>query len=429
MAYVERCGMVWRGHWLLADGARHGSRSGFATKWEAKHFADAREVAERAAATAVDRVEAVTVGVWWERWFPAQDLAPATLETYAQQYRRHIAPRFGAVAIGEVTGLDLAGFVRGLRGRGLAPSSVTVVMSVLRDLLADAAAEGVIQAAPVMPGRGRTRHTPVYVRPGRALDLPTVMRVCARLDPQGALMVLVGVFTGMRWGEVCAMRGVFLHVADLDAAADGRGQAGRSWYEIDARIGAVHEDVHAHRFFGPPKGGHGRQVDLPPSLAALLARHIEANRGRELLFVNSRGEPIRHSDWLYQWHTACDGGPRLGRAGRSGSGPCPGARFHDLRHTHATMLAELGVPEVLRDDRLGHHPPGVRALYTHTTTAMRAAMIQSLEQLWQQVAVSTKAEAAGLSERQGTEVGKAARDRQTVGASHARCGRSAGSAG
>ena len=50
MAFVERCGRVWRGHWLLADGCHRGSRSGFATKWEAKHFADAREVAERAAA-------------------------------------------------------------------------------------------------------------------------------------------------------------------------------------------------------------------------------------------------------------------------------------------------------------------------------------------------------------------------------------------
>jgi hypothetical protein len=87
MAYVERCGKVWRGHWLLADGHRHGGRSGFATKWEAKHFADACEVAERAAAAAPVTERAVTVAAWWDRWFPAQDLAPATLETYAQQYR------------------------------------------------------------------------------------------------------------------------------------------------------------------------------------------------------------------------------------------------------------------------------------------------------------------------------------------------------
>jgi hypothetical protein len=77
------------------------------------------------------------------------------------------SPRgFAEVPAGQVTGLDLAGFLRDLRGRGLSRSSVTVVMSVLRDHLGDAAADGVIPAAPKMPGRGRTRHAPVSVRPG-----------------------------------------------------------------------------------------------------------------------------------------------------------------------------------------------------------------------------------------------------------------------
>ena len=46
---------------------------------------------------------------WWDRWFPAQDVAPATLEAHAQQYRHHVALRFADVPIGQVTGLDLAG--------------------------------------------------------------------------------------------------------------------------------------------------------------------------------------------------------------------------------------------------------------------------------------------------------------------------------
>ena len=422
MAYVEQCGKVWRGHWLLADGHHLGSRSGFATKREAKHFADACEVAQRQAASAPAEEQVVTVGAWWERWFPVQDLAPATLEAYAQQYRHHIAPRFADVPIGQVTGLDLAGFARGLRGRGLAPSSVTVVLSVLRDLLGDAAAEGVITVAPVMLGRGRARHAPTSARAGRVLDVETVLRVCGRLGPQGALMVVTAVFTGMRWGEVCAMRCAFLHLPEPDAAGAGEK---RARYEVNARVGAVHEDVHARRFFGPPKGGHGRIVDLPPFLAALLARHIRAIEGRELLFVNRRGEPIRHSDWLYVWHAACDGsggrGPRRERRAL-----CPGARFHDLRHTHATMLAELGVPEVLRDDRLGHHPPGVRALYTHVTPAMRTTMISALEARWQESTARSGVEVAGLFDEGSAAEGTSERDQPGAGVSRARCGRGVG---
>ena len=351
----------------------------------------------------------MTVGQWWVRWFPVQDLAPGTLETYAQQYRHHIAPRFAGVPVGQVTGLDLAGFSRDLREQGLSRSSVTVVMSVLRDLLSDAAAEGVIPAAPKMPGRGRTRHAPVSVRPGRVLELETVLRVCARLPGQYALMVVVGAFTGMRWGEVCAMRRVFLHLPPADAAGEV------AWYEVNARVGAVHEDVHAHRYFAPPKGGCGRVVDLPPFLAALLSQHIEAAGGRELLFVNRRREPIRHTDWLHIWHAACGGDG-------AGGGLLPGARFHDLRHTHSTMLGELGVPETLRDDRLGHHQPGVRSLYTHTTPAMRAAMIAELEATWTQAVAR-----AGVDVQRLFTDHDGARSKQQhtagTGPSHARCGR------
>lgn len=259
---------------------------------------------------------------------------------------------------------------------------MTVVLDVLRDLLTDAAAEGLIPAAPVMPSRERHRRAPTTARIGIALDLGTVLAVCGRLPPQGALMVITAVFTGMRWGEACAMRRTFLHLHEPEPTT-GRGTV-RSWYEIDARTGVVHEDVHARRYFGPPKGGRGRIVDLPPFLDALLARHPQVIGSRELLFVNRRAAPIRHSDWLHIWRAACDGA--TGSVGRSGTGAlCPGARFHDLRHTHSTMLAELGVPEVLRDERLGHRPPGMRSVYTHTTPGMHTTMLTELEATWHEV--------------------------------------------
>jgi site-specific recombinase XerC len=96
-------------------------------------------------------VSGVTVGELWVRWLPAVDFVPSTLESYAQQYRRNVGPRFARVGLGEVSALDLSQFARGLREGGLAPSSVAVALSVVRDLLADAAVEGLI---PVAPGRG-----------------------------------------------------------------------------------------------------------------------------------------------------------------------------------------------------------------------------------------------------------------------------------
>jgi integrase len=163
-------------------------------------------------------------------------------------------------------------------------------------------------------------------------------------------------------------------------------------------------------------------VDLPPFLAEVLGRHIRAVDGRELLFVNRREEPIRHTDWLYRRHAACAGDGR--GAGGGGDALLPGARFHNLRHTHSTMLAELGVPETLRDDRLGHHQPGVRSIYTHTTPAMRAAMIAELEARWTQVVARAGVDVEHLFTGRGrTHV--AEQGRGVAGTSHARCGRGA----
>jgi hypothetical protein len=110
-------------------------------------------VAEREKRQAGGAGEAVTVGGWWERSFPVQ---------------------------------DLAGFARGLRERGLSPSTVTVAMSVIRDLLADASGRGTDPRGSSDARGGRTRHAPVSARAGRVLDAGTVLQVCRRSSPQGA---------------------------------------------------------------------------------------------------------------------------------------------------------------------------------------------------------------------------------------------------
>ena len=95
---------------------------------------------------------------------------------------------------------------------------------------------------------------------------------------------------------------------------------------------------------------------------------------------------IRHTDFLHRWRPACDGTPTRSALGATAPDTlpplCAGLRFHDLRHTHKTILAELGVPEALRDERLGHRPLGMRRVYEHATPGMRQEMIGGLELIW-----------------------------------------------
>ena len=192
---------MWRAHWSTGEAGRCGSRSGFATKRAAQRYADGRESSARLWPGL--RVEpGLSVGEWWLRWFPAQDLAPATLETYAQQYRRYVPPCFVERTLAEITGLDLVGFARGLRGHGLAPSRVTVVLSVIRDLLVDAAAEGLIPVAPAV--RLRLRRTgPPGRRRGHRSGARGVRASAAARGADGADRVLCGdaVWRGVRHAQ------------------------------------------------------------------------------------------------------------------------------------------------------------------------------------------------------------------------------------
>ncbi len=60
----------------------------------------------------------------------------------------------------------------------------------------------------------------------------------------------------------------------------------------------------------------------------------------------------------------------------------PGLTPHGLRHSHKTLMEELGAPGKLMDERMGHEDGSVQARYTHVTAAMRAQLMAGLTGLW-----------------------------------------------
>lgn len=62
----------------------------------------------------------------------------------------------------------------------------------------------------------------------------------------------------------------------------------------------------------------------------------------------------------------------------------PGLTPHGLRHTHKTMMEELGTPPKLMDERMGHQDGSVQARYSHVTAPMRAHLMAGLTELWEQ---------------------------------------------
>ncbi|MEV0527088.1 LacI family DNA-binding transcriptional regulator [Streptomyces sp. NPDC050439] len=76
---------------------------------------------------------------------------------------------------------------------------------------------------------------------------------------------------------------------------------------------------------------------------------------------------------------------------------------HGLRHTHKTVMEELGTPPKLMDERMGHEDGSVQARYTHITPGMRRRLMDGLTEQWEaalavRAALSASSPVAALDE-------------------------------
>jgi len=161
--------------------------------------------------------------------------------------------------------------------------------------------------------------------------------------------VLIALATGMRRGEILALR---WRNVDLD-----RG---------NFRVVESLEQTKAGLRFKAPKNDHARAVTLPAFLVEEL-RRLRMEQAEELLRIGVRqtgitllcaradGEPMPPRSLTHEFAKF---------AGRVEG--VPRVRFHDLRHSHATMLLLTGVHPKVAQERLGHSSISVTLdLYSH----------------------------------------------------------------
>ena len=155
---------------------------------------------------------------------------------------------------------------------------------------------------------------------------------------------MVGLFAGLRIGEALALR-------------DGR-------IDLERGVIKVHENLevtkkHGLRFKSPKTKAGRREVTLPEFLVnalrdhrkALLEERMKLGLGKlkkdDLLFTDIEGGPLHPSHYGTNW-SAC--------AGKNGF---PGITFHNLRHTHVSMLIDQNVDIVTISKRIGHASPEI----------------------------------------------------------------------
>ncbi len=338
----------------LSDGSRaylvrfrtsdgHQRSKQFKRKREADAYVSLVEV-DKMSGTLIDpRLGRITVGEWWDQWWPTvTNLRASTRARDAQFYKTHIRPVFGETPLGKLDRTTLRTWLANLAsadGSNLAPATIHKVVQILNKCVNAALEDRLIPHNPV----AKLPLPKIEHQEMRFLTSDEVWRLADSIDPRYRAFVLIAGFGGLRLGELLGLR----------------------WGRVELEARRVHVaetlvDVEAHIHFGPPKTKASiRSVPIPSFVCdELVATAPAARKPTDLVFTSPTGQPVRPSLFRRRfWEPAV-------RA--AGLAPL---RIHDLRHTAvslwiadganpkqvATLAGHTSVSVVL--DRYGHLYP------------------------------------------------------------------------
>jgi integrase len=303
-----------------------------------------KEVAEKLAKAVADRdgglvfdAGKMTLGEYLDGWLSDSvrgTVRVSTYERHEQIVRLHIKPSLGRVGLKKLTPAHVRGLHREKLDAGLAPATVRKIHSTLHKALHQAVSNGMVprNAADVKA----PQPTPEEMRP-LSEDEALALLEAARGERFEALYVLA-ITTGLRRGELLGLR---WDAVDLDR---GTLRVGRAL----VREGGRH-------VVGETKTRRGRrQINLTPRTINALRGHrkkqLEEKLRRAglyqdegLVFASGVGTPVNPENLVKRSFK-----PLLEKAG------LPEIRFHDLRHTCATLLLGRGVHSKFVQELLGH---------------------------------------------------------------------------
>lgn len=308
----------------------------------------------------------------WLRHCEQRRLAASTIEGYTGICDRYLIPVLGSVPLQKLTPAHIEALYSellkagsGASKRPLSARSVLHVHRVLHSALRRAVRLKLLIGNPceaVEPPRPRRKEM-------HALDEQETSRMLALLDagsdPLMSVAVLVALTTGMRRGEILGLR----------------------WSDVDleAATATVSRSLQTTKITGlafkEPKTSRSRRtVTLPARTVRTLRAHKKRQAAERLL----AGPGYRDQGLVF---AEPDGGPydpaklsdrfRRFRAANKFT-----VRFHDLRHTHATLLLKAGVPVKVVSDRLGHSTAMLTLdTYAHVLPGMDASAAEGFDRM------------------------------------------------
>jgi integrase len=286
----------------------------------------------------------IILGDYADQWVRERQLQRRTRELYESLLRNHIRPYLGSRSLDKINSQAVRTWRHRLITDGRSPIVAAKSYRLLRAVLNTAVNEDRLLPENPCRMRGYDKEETAERPIGSVSAVIALSELIAR---RYRALVLFAAFTGLRWGEIVALRAV-----DLDLKHEGTVRVARKFAELqDGR-----------RVAGPPKSSAGvRTVALPAVLIQVVREHLAEfpASADELIFRGPHGAALRRNNF----HRSVDWSNLVVKAGLP-----VGFHFHDLRHTGNNLAAASGASTRELMHRMGHGSMRAALIYQHATS-------------------------------------------------------------
>ena len=303
------------------------------------------------------RANTYTVGTWLEVWmenYARVKLRPSTFKTSQGFLKNHIKPQIGSIPLADLTSLDLQRFYKHRldggrvdrveakkKPKGLAPKTVRNIHQMIGSAYNLAIEQKLVTRNPTQGcALPKVEHKEM-----KTLTADQLSAFFQEARDSGVFaLYYIDLTTGLRRGELLGLK----------------------WSDIDLEKGDLRVQRQIGRIDGkiiemPLKTKNAyRTLPLSADAIDVLMQQRRKTGNSEWVFPSPTGGPISPDSVLHMLHRV------LKRAG------LPKVRFHDLRHTFATLALQNGVDIKTVSGMLGHFSAGFTLdTYAHVTTSAK----------------------------------------------------------
>lgn len=290
-----------------------------------------------------------TFEVFSDTWFQSYVVPtnkPSEQDNKRIFLKKHLIPFFGNCRLDKINHYIIEQFIAQQVAKGYAPASTNLHLSTLKRALKSAVEWSILKKNPADTIKKLKNEAESW----QFLDFDESEAFLNAVPAKWKTLFLVAIRTGLRKGELCALR----------------------WRDVDWANQAIHvrHSLYKGELTSPKSKDSIRTVPLPTDAREALQEHREREQSfkTEFVFPSSTGGPLEPRTLQRPLRTA-----------NKNSGFEKQLRFHDTRHTYASHLVMAGVPIRTVKDLLGHSSLDQTLRYAHITGETHREAVKALE--------------------------------------------------